>query len=92
MKPTVLGLAFALWLVAAAAGCASAYHSYSGCVDCRYCAPPPLPHTLYDGCVCHSSVAEHYLTLDSPASPAAAVGATSSEMIESQEPLHGPVP
>ena len=45
-------------------GCAPAYHSYSGCyVDCKYCAPPPLPYTHYEGCVCHSCAASKYLSL-----------------------------
>ncbi|QDU74544.1 hypothetical protein Pan97_15530 [Bremerella volcania] len=48
-----------------AVGCAPAYHSYSGCrVDCKYCAPPPLPYTHYEGCVCHSSAVSQYLTVD----------------------------
>ena len=43
-------------------GCAPAYHSYSGCyVDCHYCPPPPLPHSHYDECVCHSCAAQPYL-------------------------------
>ena len=43
-------------------GCASTYHSYSGCdVDCQYCEPPPLPYTSYDNCVCHSSQVSSYL-------------------------------
>ena len=45
-----------------AGGCAPAYHSYSGCyVNCKYCAPPPLPYTHYEGCVCHSCAASQYL-------------------------------
>lgn len=41
------------------AGCAPAYHTYSGCqVDCRYCAPPALPYTKYPDCDCHSRAAE----------------------------------
>ncbi len=45
-------------------GCASAYHSYSGCyVDCNYCPPPPLPYSQYDGCVCHSHAASPYLAM-----------------------------
>jgi len=44
------------------AGCAPAYHSYSGCyVDCKYCTPSPLPYTHYEGCVCHSCAASNYL-------------------------------
>ena len=47
-----------------AAGCAPAYHSYSECcVDCKYCAPPPLPYAHYEGCVCHSCAASKYLSL-----------------------------
>ena len=43
-------------------GCAPAYHRYSGCqVDCRYCAPPPLPYLHYPNCVCHSCAVEPYL-------------------------------
>ncbi len=39
-------------LMTLAAGCAPAYHSYSGCyVDCKY-APPPLPYVNDHGCVC----------------------------------------
>ncbi|MCA9145933.1 MAG: hypothetical protein H6822_24220 [Planctomycetaceae bacterium] len=50
------------------AGCATAYHSYSGCyVDCRYCAPPPLPYIHYEGCVCHSCAASQYLSMPSQA-------------------------
>ena len=51
--------------MALAAGCAPTYHSYSGCfVDCRYCAPPALPSTRYEGCVCHSDAASKYLSLE----------------------------
>ncbi|HAH47845.1 hypothetical protein [Gimesia sp.] len=43
-------------------GCASTYHSYSGCqVDCQYCDPPPLSYTCYENCVCHSSQVSGYL-------------------------------
>jgi len=43
-------------------GCASAYHSYSGCsVPCKYCVPAPLPYAQYDERVCHSDAAEPYL-------------------------------
>ena len=53
-------------LMAVVSGCAPAYHSYSGCyVDCKYCAPPPLPYVHYEGCVCHSCAAAKYLTLPS---------------------------
>lgn len=49
-------------------GCAPAYHSYSsGCVNCKYCAPPPLPYAPYEGCVCHSCAASKYLTNQLPA-------------------------
>ncbi len=52
----------ALLLMALAAGCAPAYHSYSGChVDCQYCTPPPLPYVHYDGCACHSCAAAKHL-------------------------------
>jgi hypothetical protein len=48
-------------------GCAPAYHDYSECgVNCRYCAPPPLPYTHYDGCVCHSCAASKYLEVTPP--------------------------
>ena len=58
LAPLAMGLAV---------GCASAYHSYSGCyVDCQYCAPPPLPYTHYEGCVCHSCAASKYLSLQPP--------------------------
>ena len=51
--------------MALAAGCAPTYHSCSGCfVDCRYCAPPALPSTRYEGCVCHSDAASKYLSLE----------------------------
>jgi hypothetical protein len=57
----------ALLLMTLAVGCATAYHGYSGCyVDCQYCAPPPLPYTHYDGCVCHSCAASPYLNKWSP--------------------------
>ncbi|MEO8499108.1 MAG: hypothetical protein ABI614_28925 [Planctomycetota bacterium] len=47
-----------LLVMAAAAGCAPANHSYGGCdVNCRYCPPPPLPYTHYESCVCHSCAA-----------------------------------
>ena len=43
-------------------GCAPAYHDYADCyIDCRYCAPPPLPYAHYEGCVCHACVATPYL-------------------------------
>ena len=45
-------------------GCASAYHSYSGCqVNCRYCPLPPLPYVSYPPCVCHSSAAMQHLSM-----------------------------
>jgi|GEM_PF-2321660 len=51
-----------------ASGCAPTYHSYSGChVECKYCAPEPLPYSHYKGCVCHSCAAAKYLAL--PAQP-----------------------
>lgn len=51
-------------LMTLAAGCAPAYHRYSGCyVDCQYCAPPPLPYVHYKGCVCHSCAASKYLPM-----------------------------
>lgn len=49
-------------ITVALSGCAPAYHSYSECrVDCKYCAPPPLPFLHYEGCVCHSCVAYQHL-------------------------------
>lgn len=54
-------------------GCASTYHSYSGCeVDCQYCDPAPLPYTCYDNCVCHSRQVSSYLE-NQPHHPEAAV-------------------
>lgn len=54
-------------MISAGAGCAPAYHCYSGCcVNCKYCTPPPLPYTEYKGCVCHSCVAERYLKSEQP--------------------------
>ena len=53
---------FGLTAIAISLGCASAYHDYSECrVNCRYCAPPPLPYSHYDECVCHSCAASEYL-------------------------------
>ena len=53
----IVPLAFTL-----AAGCAPAYHNYSGCyVDCHYCPPPPLPYAQYNECVCHSCPVQPYL-------------------------------
>ena len=52
----------ALFVLALAGGCAPAYRCYSDCrVNCKYCPPPPLPYTQYDGCVCHSCVGAEYL-------------------------------
>lgn len=57
------GWPFAALLGVVVAGCAPAYHSYSGCrVNCRYCIPPPLPQVSYPSCVCHSCAAEPYLS------------------------------
>lgn len=43
-------------------GCAQDYHAYDGCqVNCRYCAPPPLPYEHYPECGCHSCAAAKYL-------------------------------
>jgi len=45
-------------------GCAPAYHEYSSCcINCRYCALPPLPYTHYKGCVCHSCAASKHLAI-----------------------------
>ncbi len=56
-----------LLAIAVTFGCASAYHDYSECrVNCRYCAPPPLPYTHYDECVCHSCVASRHLSATVP--------------------------
>lgn len=61
-------------LMTLAAGCAPAYHSYSGCyVDCKYCAPPPLPYVHYDDCVCHSCAASKYPPMQGQAVKADAV-------------------
>jgi hypothetical protein len=54
----------ALLLTTLVAGCATAYHCYSGCrIDCRYCPPPPLPYSDYAGCACHSRAVSRYLTV-----------------------------
>ena len=51
-------------VVLLAGGCAPAYHSYSSCyVNCKYCAPSPLPYTHYNDCVCHSCAASEYMTM-----------------------------
>ena len=60
-RACLLGLA----MMTLSLGCSPAYHSYSGCyVDCKYCAPPALPYTHYEGCVCHSCAASKYLSLE----------------------------
>lgn len=47
-----------------ASGCAPQYHCYSGCnISCKFCAPPPLPYTHYEGCVCHSCAVSTYLSI-----------------------------
>lgn len=67
-----------MWL----AGCAPAYHCYSGChVPCRYCPPAPLCHTFYDPHVCHSSQASKYLTI----APSVASKEAASQEAASQE-------
>ena len=39
-----------------------AFLEYSGCqVDCKYCAPTPLPYTHYSGCMCHSCAVSKHL-------------------------------
>lgn len=54
----------ALLVLPLATGCASAYHSYSGCqIPCQYYAPPPLPYPYFGQCVCHSHVASKYLSM-----------------------------
>ncbi len=63
--------AWILWLaplaMILATGCAPAYRNYSACcVDCNYCAPPPLPYVHYEGCVCHSCAASNYLSMAQP--------------------------
>lgn len=64
MNPKTLMRFLSLLIITVTAGCASASHSYSGgCVNCRYCAPPPLAYTHYDGCACHSVVASNYLSI-----------------------------
>jgi len=64
MKITAkLARLFGVVAIASTLGCASAYRDYSECyVNCRYCAPPPLPYTHYDQCVCHSCAASKYLS------------------------------
>jgi hypothetical protein len=55
-------------------GCASAYHDYSECrINCRYCAPPPLPYMQYNECVCHSCAASKYLMPVTAPTPAEAL-------------------
>jgi hypothetical protein len=64
MNLTTLKRILLLLTVIVTTGCASAYRSYSGCcVNCRYCAPPPLAYTPYDGCACHSAAASNYLSV-----------------------------
>ena len=54
--------ACAAGLLLTGGGCARAYHDYSDCyIDCKYCAPPPLPYLHYKDCVCHSCAASRYL-------------------------------
>lgn len=65
------------------AGCASAYHSYSGaCVPCRYYAPPPLLYTPYGECVCHSSAATPYLGASAQPVEPTTDGVNSDEAVE----------
>jgi len=67
-------------LLLTVAGCAPAYHSYSGCyVDCQYCTPPPLPYVHYEGCVCHSCAASKYLPMQ--------VQAVNADAVEQQTPM-----
>jgi hypothetical protein len=50
-----------IWLLAGAAGCAPAYHSYpNGCVQHGYCAPPPLLYRKY--CACPAPIAQCLLS------------------------------
>ena len=59
-----LRLALAPLALTLLVGCAPAYHCYSGChVNCEYCPPPPLAHTQYAGCVCHSPAVAKYLNV-----------------------------
>ena len=62
-RMTLAGL-IGLLAIPLVAGCAPAYDDYSGCrVNCRYCAPPPLPYTQFQDCVCHSCAAARYLAV-----------------------------
>jgi hypothetical protein len=59
----LLGIA----VIASALGCAAGYHDYPECrVNCRYCAPSPLPYAHYSECVCHSCAASKYLSGSAP--------------------------
>lgn len=56
-----------LMAIVLAAGCAPAYHDYSGCqINCRYCLRPPLAYKYYTDCVCHSCAASNYLSDTQP--------------------------
>lgn len=68
MKKVLVSWLFPFLILAT--GCAPGYHRYStGCVDCRYCPPPPLQHVHYQDCVCHSCAARPYVrfTAEPPA-------------------------
>jgi len=50
-----------LLLMVSSIGCASAYHTYSGCnIRYQYCAPSPLPHASYPGDHCPTPAAGLY--------------------------------
>ena len=71
--------AIMLSVLALTFGCASAYHSYSGCrVPCRYCPPSPLPYQQYSECVCHSRSVDGYL-MATPAPVPQSEGSTSND-------------
>jgi hypothetical protein len=65
-------------------GCAPAYRCYSGCcVNCKYCAPPPLAYVHYPNCVCHACVASGYLS--DPTRPLSANSAPVEQDAEDQD-------
>ncbi|MFT5522448.1 MAG: hypothetical protein ACI9HK_000392 [Pirellulaceae bacterium] len=83
-----------LWLLSAlmlvmmslVLGCAQSYQAYSDCrVDCKYCPPAPLRYSHYQGCECHSCVAQQYLTTVTPVNVAAAND--DNESLPPQPPL-----
>lgn len=75
LAPLAMMLAMTL-----AAGCAPAYHGHCGCcVDCHYCAPPPLPYTHYAGCACHCCAVSRYRSLQPPPGDRAAAETEGNE-------------